>query len=120
MRRLYRRGALHCHDASVRPETSAGTGPGAPDEPIAAAHSRLAAYAGRKVAVGLRPGCLPSAADGHTGPALVGDVDLVEALGAKLMVHFTIDARRIRAEGATEAGTEAATGWDEDVVRVEP
>jgi hypothetical protein len=36
------------------------------------------------------------------------------------MVHFTIDARRIRAEGATEAGTEAATGWDEDVVRVEP
>jgi len=28
VRRLYRRGALPCHDASVRPETSAGTGPG--------------------------------------------------------------------------------------------
>jgi len=35
----------------------------------------------------------------HAGPALAGDVDPVEALGAELMVHFTIDARRIRAEG---------------------
>ena len=48
---------------------------------------------------GLRPEDLPAAADRHVGPALAGDVDPVEALGAELMVHFTIDARRIRAEG---------------------
>jgi hypothetical protein len=74
---------------------------GARDEPVAAAHSRLAAYAGRKVVAGLRPGCLPAAADGHTGPALAGDVDLVEALGAELMVPFTIDARRTDLDAPT-------------------
>ena len=54
------------------------------------------AYASRTVIIGLRPQDLPAAADGHIGPALAGDVDLVEALGAELMVHFTIDARRFR------------------------
>ena len=53
-------------------------------------HSRTAARA-------------PAAADGHAGPALAGDAGLVEALRAELMVRFTIDARPIRAEGATEA-----------------
>ena len=32
--------------------------------------------------VGLPPEYLPAAANGHTDPALAGDVDLVEALGA--------------------------------------
>ena len=49
--------------------------------------------------IGLRPEDLPAAADRHVGPALAGDVDLVEALGAELMAHFTIDARRIRPGG---------------------
>ena len=48
---------------------------------------------------GLRPEDLPAAADRHVGPALAGDSDPVEALGAKLTVHFTIDARQIGAEG---------------------
>ena len=62
-------------------------------------HSRTAARA-------------PAAADGHAG--------LVEALRAELMVRFTIDARPIRAEGATEASTEAGTGSGEGVVRAGP
>jgi hypothetical protein len=73
--------------------------PGARDEPGAAAHSRLAVHARRTVIIGLRPEDLPAAADGHVGPALAGDADLAEALGAELMVHFTVDACRIRAEG---------------------
>jgi hypothetical protein len=58
---------------------------------------------------GLRPGHLPAAADGHTGPALAGDVDLVTGLRAELVEHVTTDTRRIRAEEATDSGTETAT-----------
>ena len=67
MRRLYCRRALPCHDARVR-------------QPGAAAHFRLAVHASRKVTIGLRREDLAAAADGRTGPALAGDVDLVEAL----------------------------------------
>jgi multiple sugar transport system ATP-binding protein len=86
---------------------------------VAAAHSGLAAYAGRKVVLGLRPEHLP-ASNGQAGPSLVADVDLVEALGSELIVHFTIDARRVRPEGATDADTEAATEAGEGVARVDP
>jgi multiple sugar transport system ATP-binding protein len=89
-------------------------------EPVVVAHSALATYAGRDVALGLRPEHLPAAADGRTGPVLVADVDLVEALGAELIVHFTIDARRVRPEGATDADTEAVTEAGEGVARVDP
>jgi hypothetical protein len=42
--------------------------------------------------IGLRPKDLPAAAHGRIGPALAGDVDLVEAPGEELTVHFTVDA----------------------------
>jgi multiple sugar transport system ATP-binding protein len=58
--------------------------------------------------------------NGQAGPTLVADVDLVEALGAELVVHFTIDARRVRPEGATDADTEAITEAGEGVARVSP
>jgi multiple sugar transport system ATP-binding protein len=89
-------------------------------QPVVVAHSALAAYAGRGVVLGLRPEHLPVAAGGLAGPTLVADVDLVEALGAELMVHFTIDARRVRPEGATDADTEAVTEAGEGVARVDP
>jgi multiple sugar transport system ATP-binding protein len=88
-------------------------------EAVRSARSGLAAYAGGKVALGLRPEHLP-VANGQAGPKLVADVDLVEALGAELMVHFTIDARRVRPEGATDADTEAVTEAGEGVARVDP
>jgi multiple sugar transport system ATP-binding protein len=87
---------------------------------VLAAHPGLAAYAGHKVVVGLRPEHLPAAVNGAVGPVLVGDVDLVEALGSELMVHFTIDARRVRAEGTTSADEEAVTESGEGVARVDP
>jgi multiple sugar transport system ATP-binding protein len=89
-------------------------------EQVIAQRPALAAYAGRKVALGLRPEHLPAATPGRAGPTLVADVDLVEALGAELMVHFTIDARRVRPEGATDADTEAVTEAGEGVARVDP
>jgi multiple sugar transport system ATP-binding protein len=89
-------------------------------EPVRAERPALAAYAGRKVVIGLRPEHLPAAANEHAAPVLVADVNLVEALGAELMVHFTIDARRVRPEGATDADTEAVTEAGEGVARVSP
>jgi len=88
-------------------------------ESVRAAHPGLAAYAGEKVVVGLRPEHLP-AANGAPGPTMVGDVDLVEALGSELVVHFTVDARRVRADGTASADEEAVTESGEGVARVDP
>jgi multiple sugar transport system ATP-binding protein len=85
------------------------------------AHPALRNYAGKKIIVGLRPEHLPAAGDGATGPKLTGKVDLVEALGSELMVHFTIDARRVRAEGAgTDEEEDATAQSGEGVARVDP
>jgi multiple sugar transport system ATP-binding protein len=78
----------------------------------------LRAYAGQDVVVGLRPEHLPAAVPGQTGPTLVGDVDLIEALGSELVVHFTVDAHRVIAEGAVEQDEAAATQRGEGVARV--
>src|SRR5665213_2531530 len=78
----------------------------------------LSDYASRKLVVGLRPEHLPVANDAD-GPALKGEVDLVEALGSELLVHFTIDANRVTAEEArAEDETLAIRG--EGVARVDP
>jgi len=87
---------------------------------VTVAHSGLAAYSGKTVVIGLRPEHLPAAHAGFAGPVLAGDVDLVEALGSELVVHFTIDAKRVVAEGAHAADAEAATISGEGVARVDP
>ena len=89
-------------------------------QPVREAHPALAAYAGKKLILGLRPEHLPAAGNGAAGPALAGTVDLVEALGSELMVHFTIDARRVRAEGATSDDEDATAESGEGVARVDP
>jgi multiple sugar transport system ATP-binding protein len=87
---------------------------------VTAARPDLASFANKKVVIGLRPEHLPAPRDGWAGPTLVGDVDLVEALGSELVVHFTIDARRVTAEGVTSADAEAVTEAGEGVARVDP
>jgi multiple sugar transport system ATP-binding protein len=79
----------------------------------------LASYAGKDVVVGMRPEHLPAAKPGDTGPTLVGDVDLIEALGSEQVVHFTIDAHRVIAEGAVEKDEAEALGSGEGVARVD-
>jgi multiple sugar transport system ATP-binding protein len=88
--------------------------------PVREAHSALAAYAAKKVILGLRPEHLPAAGNGTAGPALAGTVDLVEALGSELLVHFTIDAPRFRAEGTASDDEDAAAESGEGVARVDP
>ena len=67
----------------------------------------LRGYRDRKVIVGIRPEDLddPALADAAAGPGttLVADVELVEALGNELQVHFLIDATKARSEVAQAA-----------------
>jgi multiple sugar transport system ATP-binding protein len=90
-----------------------------PDD-VHAARPGLARYGGKKVVLGVRPEHLPAAHDGVTGPTLVGNVDLIEALGSELVVHFTIDAKRVLPEGATSADEDATAQAGEGVARVAP
>ena len=80
----------------------------------------LASYAGKDVVVGLRPEHLPAAPPDYTGTVLAGDVDLVELLGSEQVVHFTIDANRVLAEGAVDHDEATAIKHGEGVARVAP
>jgi multiple sugar transport system ATP-binding protein len=80
----------------------------------------LRSYAGKDVTVGLRPENLPAEGPDKTGPKLVGEVSLVEALGSELQVHFRIDAHRVLAEGAVDSDEAAAIGRGEGVAVVAP
>jgi multiple sugar transport system ATP-binding protein len=60
----------------------------------------LAAYAGRRVVLGIRPEDMEDATivDGPEDRTLVSVADLVEAMGADVMVHFPVDAEQARTE----------------------
>jgi multiple sugar transport system ATP-binding protein len=86
---------------------------------VRTAHPKLAAFAGQQIVAGLRPEHLPFAEAGAVGQIIEGDVDLVEALGSELLVHFSIDAVRVTAEGVQEEDEQMASGG-EGVARVDP
>ncbi|MBV8768219.1 MAG: sn-glycerol-3-phosphate ABC transporter ATP-binding protein UgpC [Hyphomicrobiales bacterium] len=88
-------------------------------EAVTAMRPGLLSYSGRQVVAGLRPEHL-SAADGRDGPQLAGDVDLVEALGSELLVHFRIDAKRAQSEAAQADEDVALAASGEGVARADP
>jgi multiple sugar transport system ATP-binding protein len=88
-------------------------------EAVALKRPALRSYVGKDVVVGMRPEHLRAASSEVTGPKLTGDVELVEALGSELVVHFTIDAHRVIAEGALDKDEAAAMQSGEGVARVE-
>ena len=83
-------------------------------------HPALAAYEGRKVVLGIRPESLEEASLARDAPAtrrLHGRVELREALGSELMVHFAIphaqladteETKELARESAVEGGLETA------------
>ena len=79
-------------------------------------HARpaLRGYRDRKVIVGIRPEDLddPALADPAAGPGttLVADVELVEALGNELQVHFLVDATKARSEVTAAAARDRGAG----------
>jgi multiple sugar transport system ATP-binding protein len=67
------------------------------DESTLAAHPALRGYEGRPVILGIRPEELEEASlqpDVPSGHCLRGVVELREALGSELMVHFTVEGTR--------------------------
>jgi len=75
---------------------------------------RLLQYASNRIAVGIRPEDLSLAAAGSPN-TLSGVVEIVEALGSELLVHFSIDAARIDLVADSEL---AISG--EGVARIDP
>ena len=86
---------------------------------VAVKRPALRSYVGKDVVIGMRPEHLRAASPDITGPKLVGDVELIEALGSELVIHFTIDAHRVIAEGALDKDEAAAMQSGEGVARVE-
>jgi multiple sugar transport system ATP-binding protein len=75
-------------------------------EALLNARPALRSYKDRKVVVGIRPEHLLDAALGPVpapGTTLSADVELIEALGNELQVHFLLDATRVRSEDAQAA-----------------
>ena len=67
------------------------------DQEAMASHPALAGFVGRTIVLGIRPEDLEDAALASSAPAdrrLRGTVDLTEALGSEIMVHFSIDAKQ--------------------------
>ncbi|MCU1490417.1 MAG: sugC1 [Acidimicrobiaceae bacterium] len=85
----------------------------------------LRAYANRPVVVGIRPEHLIPSSEAAGLTVITSRVDLVEALGSELLVHFQIDAHRVQAEGTQEAQAEGLNLGQldvhgEGVARVDP
>jgi multiple sugar transport system ATP-binding protein len=66
----------------------------------------LAGYAGRTVVLGTRPEDLAMVGEAEPGMTLVGTAELVEALGAEQLLHFTTDAQSVEVQGAQDADAE--------------
>jgi len=100
---------MNLYEANISPEAdSVRVGSQALSLPEATLANRpsLRGYRDRKVVVGIRPEDLEDPALGASpgpGTTLVADVELVEALGNELQVHFLIDATKARSETAQAA-----------------
>jgi multiple sugar transport system ATP-binding protein len=71
---------------------------------LLAAHTALRSYDGREIVLGVRPESLEDASldDAVEGPRLRGRATLREALGAEVLIHFTVDARQAVTSDARE------------------
>jgi multiple sugar transport system ATP-binding protein len=86
----------------------------------------LKKYAGRPLVVGIRPEDLFAPHAESAGAVLYGDVHLVEALGAEILVHFRLDAPIVSLEdtSVSDEGDQILvsdqTALSECVARIEP
>jgi multiple sugar transport system ATP-binding protein len=86
------------------------------DDECVSARPGLKGYEGRSVVVGIRPEQLEDAEIARESPAdrrLRGEVELREALGSELMVHFRIDAPAAMTEEVKELAEDAGTTPEE-------
>jgi multiple sugar transport system ATP-binding protein len=79
---------------------------------VMSTHPGLKRYVGQTIGVGIRPEDLHDPGDVPDHPddqKLAATVDLVEALGSDLMVHFTAPGRKVTTEDVREGAEEAQT-----------
>jgi multiple sugar transport system ATP-binding protein len=73
---------------------------------VGVAHPGLERYAGKELVVGIRPEHIVEATAGSPGPhevtRLHAEVELIEALGSEILVHFRIDAARVHSDATFE------------------
>ncbi len=75
------------------------------DGEAVSSHPALEEYVGREIILGIRPEDLEDATQATDGPPdrrLKGKVELTEALGSEVMVHFTVDATHAVTEDVHE------------------
>jgi multiple sugar transport system ATP-binding protein len=96
-------------DAEGRASVSFGEQRLAVPASVLRARPALERYDGRRVAVGIRPEDMQDAgiAGAVDGSTLVSVADLVEAMGADVMVHFPVDAAPVRTEDREDLDREA-------------
>jgi multiple sugar transport system ATP-binding protein len=75
---------------------------------VAATRPELPSYAGRELALGIRPEHLQDAAfaTGDLGARLRGTVTLTEALGSELLVHLEVEAEPVLTEDVLEVASD--------------
>ena len=86
------------------------------DDANVAERPGLVRFVGKSIVAGIRPEHLEDAAIAHESPPdrrLKGEVELREALGAELMVHFAIDAPPAMTEEVEELAEDAGTTAEE-------
>jgi multiple sugar transport system ATP-binding protein len=86
------------------------------DDEVVAARPALADYEGKQIVVGIRPEQLEDAEIARESPSdrrIRGDVELREALGSELMVHFSVDAPPALTEDVKELAEDAGTTAEE-------
>ena len=78
----------------------------------------LKRFTGRPLVIGIRPEDLSIGTSDASKASIAGEVELVEALGSELLIHFQTDALMVRAEGGPAVSTiePASSGDDEDEV----
>ncbi len=103
--------AMNLYEATVSPEADSvrvGSQSLSLAEAMLTSRPALRGYRDRKLIVGIRPEDLDDPAlnpPPGPGTTLVADVELVEALGNELQVHFLVDATKARSE-VTAAASE--------------
>ena len=86
----------------------------------------LKRFVGRPLVIGIRPEDLSIGTSDTLRASISGKVELVEALGSELLIHFQSDALMVRAEGGPAVSTvetDTSAGDDEEVsfvARIEP
>jgi multiple sugar transport system ATP-binding protein len=103
--------AMNLYEATIAPEADSvrvGSQSLSLAEAMLTSRPALRGYRDRKVIVGIRPEDLDDPAlnpPPGPGTTMVADVELVEALGNELQVHFLVDATKARSE-VTQAASE--------------